>query len=135
MPNELETKLLQLAEEYVKNEYLPEGEMAFAWEEWGDEEDDTTARTVSGYAPPGDCDDYSYTQVVSNEILSSELTSRNDETEEYCVTVVANIAIASGSSDDEDEEPEENIEPEERTIYVYIQRYADGDFGVEDAEE
>ncbi|OUL33112.1 hypothetical protein BV372_17350 [Nostoc sp. T09] len=128
-------KLCQLAEEYIKEQYAPVGNRAYVWEKWTDELDDTTAHAVSGEAPPGDCDDYSWSEVTELKIISSELEERNDDKGEYTVLVTASMIVASGSADDDEEEDDDELEATEHDIWVYIERYPDGELEVVDAEE
>lgn len=134
-PDELEQKLCKLAEDHITNEYYCAGNRSYAWDEADYDSDDLDGNVVCGECPPSDADNYSWWEVTSSEIISSELTDRNDETGEYCVEVDAWIAVASGDQDEEIEDMEELPKPDCRTIYVHIQRYEDGDYGVDLVEE
>ncbi|MHC5733117.1 MAG: hypothetical protein ACYTXY_55630, partial [Nostoc sp.] len=82
--------------------------------------------------PPSDADYYSWWEIVSCEIESSEIDDRNDETGEYSVTVEAWVAVSSG---DEEEEVDKSVAPDLRTIYVQLDRDQEGDFCVVGTEE
>jgi hypothetical protein len=131
-----ESELIELAEQYVIDSHFQMGVTIYCWEEWDDPLDDTTARTESGYAPPEDCDHYSWFLVESCEIDRSLVTEEHEETS-YLVEVNCRIITDDGrSSDDEleDDEPEEKGEEEERTVYVWIE-IEDGKLIVVDSEE
>jgi hypothetical protein len=130
--SKLDKKLCSLAEDYITNEYYRVGNCSYAWEEWDDPRDDLSCHVESSELTPGDTENYSWWQVISNEIISSQVSDRNDATGEYCVKVCAAIAVSSGSGD---EEVDETVEPEECTIYVQIDRDEEGNFCVVGTEE
>lgn len=125
-------KLKEIAETYVINDYYRAGSTRYAWTEEDYRSDDLDGDVVCGECPPSDCDSFSWWEIVSCEIHGSEVSDRNDETGEYCVEVQAWVAIDSGN---EDEEVDENVTPDLRTIYVQIDRDKDGDFCVVGTEE
>jgi hypothetical protein len=126
-------KLKEIAESYVVNDYYRAGSCSYAWAEEDEYSGDLEEESVAcGECPPSDCDSYSWWEVVSCDIHSSEVSDRNDETGEYCVEVEAWVAVSSGN---EDEDVDETVSPELRTIYVQIDRDEDGDFRVVGTEE
>jgi len=134
--NVSDSELIALAEEYVIDSHFQMGVTIYVWEEWDDPLDDTTARTESGYAPPQDCDHYSWFLVESCEIDRSLVTEEHEETS-YLVEVNCRIITDDGRSSEgdlEDNEPEEKGEEEERTVYVWIE-IEDGKLIVVDSEE
>ncbi|MBW4644779.1 MAG: hypothetical protein KME23_17750 [Goleter apudmare HA4340-LM2] len=132
MSEELERKLCSLAEEYVENEHYRVGSHSYAWEETDYRSDHLDGNVVCGECRPNDAHHYSWWEVVSTEILDSEISECNDETGEYCVAVKALIAVSCG---DEDEDVDEKAEPEECIIYIHIERDDEGDFCVVSTEE
>ncbi|MBD2415859.1 hypothetical protein H6H01_35135 [Nostoc calcicola FACHB-3891] len=115
----------------MTEQYCRVGSCSYAWDGGGDyTSDDLNVET--GECPPSDADSYSWWEVVSCEILSSEINERNDETGEYCIEVDALVAVDSGN---EDEEVDESITPGLRKIYVQIDRDEEGDFCVVGTEE
>lgn len=115
---ELDKTLCSLAEDFVCNYHYRVGNRSYAWEEENDYSSDDLS-VVTGECPPSDADRYSWWEIVSCEIYGSNVSDRNDETGEYCVEVEAWVAVCSGN---EDEEEDENVTPELRTIYVQIYR-------------
>ena len=127
----LDKRLCSLAEDYITNQYYRVGSRSYAWEGEGDySSDDLNVET--GELPPSDVDSCSWWEVVSSKILSSEIDERNDKTGEYCIKVDAWIAVYSGN---DDEEVDETIAPDIRTIYVQIDRDEEGDYHVVGTEE
>ena len=86
----------------------------------------------TGECMPSDADYYSWWEIISSELHSSEIEDRSDETGEYCVNVQAWIAVSSG---DQDDEVDENVAPALRTIHVQIDRDEIGDYYVAGVEE
>ncbi|HEY9803708.1 MAG TPA: hypothetical protein V6D25_25425 [Leptolyngbyaceae cyanobacterium] len=126
-------QICKLAEEYVVNEYLRPGSISYAWTEKDYRSDDLDGGdVVCGECPPSDCDDYSWWQVISCEIHSSEIEERNDETREYCVEVEAWAVV---DSDSNEEDADETVTPELRTIYVQIECDGAGEYCVVGVEE
>ncbi|MDZ8135177.1 MAG: hypothetical protein RM049_07710 [Nostoc sp. DedQUE04] len=130
--SELDKRLVSLAEDYVTEQVYRVGDRSYAWEETDYRSDDLDGDVVCGECPPSDADHYSWWEVVSCEIESSEVDDRNDETGEYSVTVKAWVAVSSG---DEEEEVDKNVAPDLRTIYVQLDRDEEGDFCVVGTEE
>lgn len=127
----VDDKLKELAEDYVINHYYRAGNRSYAWVEESDyTSDDMEVET--GECPPSDADDYSWWEIISSGFHSSEIEDRDDETGEYCVKVEAWIAVSSGN---QDEEVDENVAPDLRTIYVLIDRDEAGDYYVDGVEE
>ncbi len=131
--SELDKQICSLAEDYVINQHYRAGSRSYAWEETDYRSSDLDEEEiVTGECPPSDAGHYSWWEIVSSEIEDSEITERNDETGEYSVTVNAWIAVSSG---DEDEEVDENVAADLRSLYVQIDRDDEGDFQVVGIEE
>jgi hypothetical protein len=130
--SELNKQLCSLAENYIENSYYRVGNCSYAWDENDYRSDDLDGDIVCGECPPSDVDHYSWWEIVSCEIESSEIDDRNDETGEYSVTVKAWVAVSSG---DEEEEVDKSVAPDLRTIYVQLDRDEEGDFCVVGTEE
>ncbi len=130
--SELDKQLCSLAENYIENSYYLVGNRSYAWEEKDYRSDDLDGDIVCGECPPSDADHYSWWEIVSCEIESSEIDDLNDETGEYSVTVKAWVAVSSG---DEEEEVDKSVAPDLRTIYVQLDRDEEGDFCVVGTEE
>lgn len=129
---ELDKKLCSLAENYILNSYYRVGSRSYAWTE-NDYEDDLEAENVvSGELPPSDEENYSWWEIVSCDIHKSEVDDRDDEIGQYCVTVEAWVAVSSGGKDDE---IDESVTPDIRTIYVHIKRDKEEGFFVAFTEE
>jgi hypothetical protein len=129
---ELDKKLCLLAEDYITNKYYRVGNRSYAWEEKDYRSDDLDGDIVSGECPPSDAESYSWWEVISCDIDSSVVGDRNDASGEYSVTVEAWVAVSSGN---EDEEVDEKVTPELRTIYVQIDRDEEDNYCVVGTEE
>ena len=127
----LHDKLKTFAENYVTDVYAPVGQRVYYWEEWTDPEDDTTCEGVSDFAPPEE-GSYCWSEVTQNTITGSSISESDENTGEYCVDVSALIAVYTGL---QDEDTVEELEPDERTIYVHSQVNGEDDFYVEMVEE
>ncbi|MBE9208817.1 hypothetical protein IQ244_20180 [Nostoc sp. LEGE 06077] len=126
-------KLKEIAESHVINHCYRAGSRSYVWTEEDYRSDDLDGDVVvCGECLPSDADSYSWWEVISSEIHSSEVSDRNDESGEYCVEVEVWVAVSSGN---EDEEVDETVSPDLRTIYVQIDRDEDGDFYVFGTEE
>ncbi|MBD2364892.1 hypothetical protein H6G36_27635 [Anabaena minutissima FACHB-250] len=128
----VDKKLKEIAESYVVNDYYRAGSRSYAWSEGDYRSDELDDEVVCGECPPSDCDSYCWWEVISCDIQGSEVSDRNEQTGEYCVEVEAWVAVSSGN---ENEEVDENVTPDLRTIYVQIDRDEEGDFCVVGTEE
>lgn len=133
-PDETDKRLCSLAESYVKHCYQLGGR-SYAWEVESDSSSDDVIVVTSEHRP-SDGEDYSWQEVKSCQILSSEINERDDNTGEYCVEVNVLIAVASGRKDDEPyEDAYENVTPDLHIIYVHLECDEEGDFCVVGVEE
>lgn len=130
-----EKRIKQLAENHITEQYAPVGQRAYCWEVWDDPNDDLSSYTESGMSPPDETDYYFWSEVTHCEVVKSEISERNEETEEYCVDVYCLIATAEGTETDEDEDEIYDIEPDEHIIYVHIAQDNEGDYCVVGTEE
>ncbi|MGF1987873.1 MAG: hypothetical protein RMY62_008420 [Nostoc sp. ZfuVER08] len=134
--DEVDKKICSLAESYVEYNYQV-GSRSYAWEvEVDDDISSDSVSVVTSDLCPNDGEDYSWQEVKSCQILSSEVNERDDNTGEYCVEVSVLIAVASGRRDDEPyEDAYEHVTPDLHIIYVHLECDEEGDFCVVGFEE
>ncbi|MDB9372793.1 hypothetical protein [Nodularia sphaerocarpa] len=108
----------EAAHNFVLNTYgATFGERIYLWENWLDEEDDTSVTVEATVYPPDDDQSYAFTEVVNWDFQTSSIIEEDDEALEYTVEIKLEKTVISGSSDDDDEETEET---QYVTLHVFV---------------
>lgn len=138
MANEMLTdeKAIQMARDYVEDEYFAIGEWSYSWED--PQSDPENPDVIFSTHPPSDAH-YDYAYLTSEcKIEKVEITERNEEEEEISLEVTALTKSWSGTDEEADELEDEDLtklEEEHRTIWVCLAIGIDGEWFVYNAEE
>ena len=123
----------EAAHEFVLNTYgATFGQRIYLWENWLDEEDDTSVTVEATPYPPDKGGSYTFTEVVDWEFQTSYIIEEDDEALEYVVEIKLEKIVISGSSDDDDEETKET---EYATLHVFVGWHFHTFTGVDLAEQ
>ena len=123
-------QLEELASNYVIEVYAPVGDASYIYEDWRDPSNDTTAKSVTESMPRSDHKYVCSCKILDVEIVSTNVTSRDNEAQEYIVEVELLARIKYSEDDDDDDELND---PQLRKVCCYVEWH--GEYIVSNAEE